>query len=138
VRELAVRLLAFETGENQRSEPMLPAAFQVCERLRPHLTTLMGQGGFRALLARAIAVAGADEPWLAALQVDGQGALEGWDKPEAQVKPKLLAEGGVLVVAHLVALLVAFIGDNLTLGLVRDVWPKVCLEDLHFTKRENP
>jgi hypothetical protein len=64
--------------------------------------------------------------------------LEGWDKPEAQVKPKELTASGVVLVAQLLGLLVAFIGDNLTLRLVRDVWPTVSLEDLHFTQGDHP
>jgi hypothetical protein len=96
----------------------------------------MGQGGFRALLARSLAVATPEVPWLAALQVNADGALEGWDKVEAQVEPGELTESGVLLVAQLLGLLVAFIGENLTLRLVRDVWPKLSLEDSNFTKRD--
>jgi len=40
----------------------------------------------------------------------------------------------VLLVAQLLGLLVAFIGENLTLRLMRDVWPKLSLEDLKFTQ----
>jgi hypothetical protein len=137
VRDLAARLLAYETKENKSSEPGRPAAFHVCDRLRPHLATLMGQGGFRAVLTRALAVASTEVAWLAAVQVKADGSLEGWDKPEAQVKPKELTESGVLLVAQLLGLLVAFIGDNLTLRMVRDVWPKVSLEDLNFTKGDH-
>ncbi|HVK09314.1 MAG TPA: hypothetical protein VM597_11100, partial [Gemmataceae bacterium] len=35
------------------------------------------------------------------------------------------SEGGVEVVAHLLGLLVTFIGEPLTLRLVRDAWPDV-------------
>ncbi len=137
MRDLAARLIAHEMKENKSSEPGRPAAFQVCERLRPHLATLMGQGGFRAVLARALAVAGAEVPWLAAVQVTAEGSLDGWDKLEAQAKRKELTMGGVVLVAQLLGLLVAFIGDNLTLGLVREVWPKISLEDLNFTKGDH-
>lgn len=137
MRDLAVRLIAHETKEAKPSELGRPAAFHVCERLRPHLATLMGQGGFRAVLARAVAVASGEVPWLAALQVSAEGALEGWDNPAAQVKPKELTEGLVVLVAQLLGLLVAFIGDNLTLGLVREVCPKISLEDLNFTKGDH-
>lgn len=137
MRDLAARLIAFETKANQSPEHIPPAAFHVCERLRPHLATLMGNGGFRAVLSRALAVTSAEVPWLAALQVNADGALEGWDKPEAQVAPKELTESGVLLVAQLLGLLVAFIGDNLTLHLVRDVWPMLSLEDLKFTQGDH-
>jgi hypothetical protein len=38
----------------------------------------------------------------------------------------------VVMLAQLLGLLVAFIGENLTLHLVRDVWPKVRLDDVEF------
>ncbi len=133
MRDFAARLIAHEMKEHKSSKAGRPAAYHVCERLRPNLATLMGQGGFRAVLARALAVASAEAPWLAALQVAADGSLEGWDKPEAQVKAKELTESGVLVVAQLLGLLVAFVGENLTLLLVREVWPNVSVEDLNFS-----
>jgi hypothetical protein len=42
------------------------------------------------------------------------------------------------MVAQLLGLLVAFIGDNLTLRLVRDVWPTLSLEDLNFAQGDHP
>lgn len=137
MRDLAERLIACEMKGNKSSERSAPAVFHVCEKLRPHLATLMGKGGFRAVLSRALAVTSAEVPWLVVLQVNPDGALEGWDKPEAQVAPKELTEGGVLLVAQLLGLLTAFVGDNLTLRLVRDVWPKLSLEDLNFTQGDN-
>lgn len=138
MRDLAARLITAETRKPKASEPEHPAVFHVCEKLRPHLATLMGNGGFRAVLSRALAVTSAEVPWLLALQVNADGALEGWDKPEAQVPPKELTESGVLLVAQLLGLLVAFIGDNLTLHLVRAVWPKLSLENLNFTQGDHP
>lgn len=138
MRDLAARLITAETKKPKSSVPGHPAVFHVCEKLRPHLATLMGNGGFRAVLSRALAVTSGEVPWLAAVQVNADGALEGWDKPETQVASKLLTEGGVLLVAQLLGLLVAFIGDNLTLHLLRDVWPKLSLEDLNFTQGDHP
>ena len=125
MQEVAARLIAHEAKEQGALESNLPRAFHVCEKLRPYLATLMGKAGFRAVLSRALAVVRGEVAWLAAVQVNAEGALEGWDKLEARVAPEKLVEGGVL--------LVAFIGDNLTLRLVGDVWPKLVLEDLKFT-----
>jgi hypothetical protein len=38
----------------------------------------------------------------------------------------------VVLLAQLLGLLVAFIGENLTLRLMREVWPKVPLNELDF------
>ncbi len=134
--DIAGRLIAAEAKGKHAAD--LPAAAQVCEKLRPHLATLMGKAGFRAVLLRALAVTGAEVPWLVALQVNADGALEGWDAAEVPAEAKQLAESGVLLVAQLLGLLVAFIGGNLTLRLVRDVWPKLPLEDLNFTTGDQP
>jgi len=60
--------------------------------------------------------------------------LEGLEELQAQVDPEEMAEGSVVLVAQLLALLVAFIGENLTLQMVREVWPKLSLNDLDFDK----
>ena len=60
--------------------------------------------------------------------------MEGLEELQAQVDPEEMAEGSVVLVAQLLALLVAFIGENLTLQMVREVWPKLSLNDLDFDK----
>lgn len=134
LRDLAARLIAAETRKPKSSEPGPPAVFHVCETLRPHLATLMGESGFRALLSRALAVTSVQVPLLVAVQVDADGVLAGWGKPETQVAPKELTAGSVLLVSQVLGLLVAFIGVDLTLHLVRDAWPKVSLEGLNLTR----
>ena len=136
MRDLAARLIRHETVENKASEPHLPAAFHVCEKLRPHLATLMGKAGFRAVLARALAVVSAEVPWLVAVQVNAEGSLEAWEKAEVPLEPKDRTESGVLLVAQLFGLLIAFIGDNLTIRLVHEVWPHLSPGDLNFTQGE--
>jgi hypothetical protein len=58
------------------------------------------------------------------------------DKLGAQVDPEEIFEGCVVLLAQLLGLLAAFIGENLTLHLVREVWPKLSLKDLDFGKRD--
>jgi hypothetical protein len=131
-RDFAKGLIAYEVRGNKSSKTKAPAAFHVCEKLRPRLATLMGTAGFRALLSRALVVAHAEVAWLRAVQVKADGSLERLDGLEAQADPEEMAEGSVVLVAQLLGLLVAFIGENLTLRMVRDVWPKLSLKDLHF------
>jgi len=68
MRDFADRLIAYETGGNNSSETKTPAACLVSEKLRPHLATLMGNVGFRALLSRALALANAEVPLTAAVR----------------------------------------------------------------------
>jgi len=128
------RLITYETRGKKSSDAKSPVAFPVCEKLRPHLATLVGNAGFRALLSRALALASAEVPWLRAVQVKADGSLEAPEDIQAQVDPKEILEGRVVMVAQLLGLLVAFIGENLTFRLVREIWPKVRLNDLDSGK----
>jgi hypothetical protein len=132
MREFAERLIALETRGKESSGTKSPPAFRVCEKLRPHLATLMGNGGFRALFSRALALASAEVPCLSALNVKPDGSLAELDDFPSPVDPKEMTEGGVLLVAQLLGLLVAFIGEDLTLRLVREASPKLSLNELDF------
>ncbi|MGA2841085.1 MAG: hypothetical protein ABSG18_13030 [Steroidobacteraceae bacterium] len=135
--DFAERLIAYETRGNKSSGTKTPAAFPVCEKLRPHLATLLGNTGFHALLSRALARAEADVPSLRAMQVNADGFLARSDEPEVQAVPEERAKGSVVLVAQLLDLLVAFIGEKLMLRIVCDVWPKLSLNDLDFGKGDN-
>lgn len=124
--------MAHETKGDKSSKTPAQAAFQVFERLRPHLAVLMGNAGFRALLSRALAVADAEVAWLRTVQVKSDGSLHGLDELEAQVSRENLAEGCVVLIAQLLGLLGAFIGEDLTRRIVGEVWPKLSLNDLDF------
>jgi hypothetical protein len=134
MRDFAERLIAYETRGNKSSGTKTPAAFPVCEKLRPHLANLMGNTGFHALLSRALARTEAEVPSLRAMQVKADGSLAGLDKPGMQADPEELAEVSVILVAQLLGLLGAFIGETLTLRLVCEVWPKLSVNDLDFGK----
>jgi hypothetical protein len=130
MRNFAKRIMAYEAIGKKSSGRKIPAAFQVCEKLRPHLATLMGNAGFRALLSRSLALASAEVPSLRAAHVKSDGSLEGLDELGPQVDPEENAEGRVVLLAQLLGLLMAFIGENLTVRLVGEVWPKLPLNDL--------
>jgi hypothetical protein len=127
MRDFAERLIAHEIRGNSSSATKAPTAFRVCEKLRPYLTTLMGRGGFRALLTRALTLAKDEIPRLGTLQIKEDGSLEGLAGLEAQVDPKVCAEHSVVLLAQLLGLLEAFIGEKLLVHLVREVWPKLPL-----------
>ncbi len=130
LREFTRRLLAYEVASGKPANAKDSAAFRVCEELRQPLGKLLGIGGFRALLARALAVAGAEVPWLRALQIKADGCWEGLNELEGKLDPRAIAEGEVVLVSQLLALLVTFIGSALTLPLLHDIWPK--MDDLDF------
>ena len=135
MRDLAERLVAYETSGNESAETRSPAAFRVCEKLRPPLATLMGDAGFRALLSRALALATAEVPWLA-VQVRTDGSLEELEDPQAHPDPDTLFEGRIVLPAQLLGLLVGFIGERLTWRLVREVWPQVPVNASYLVNRD--
>lgn len=131
MRNFAARLIDHEAGLRSAA-PGASAAFTVPDRMRTHLTTLMGNGGHRALLMRALALAGAEMRWLREIGVGIDGSLEGLDTVLEPVAPNDALNGGVVLVAHLMGLLVAFIGERLTLQIIREVWPKMPTRDLNL------
>jgi hypothetical protein len=88
----------------------------------------MGSGGFRGLLSRALALANAEVKWLRVVHVKADGSLEGLDQLGTQLDADEVFEGGVVLLTRLLELLVAFIGEGLTLRLVTEVWPKLFVD----------
>lgn len=129
LRGFARRLMAHERKVNPTSGPDAPAMFcGICDKLREPLGALTGAGGYRALLARALALAHAEVRWLHAVHIKSDGTLD-FPKELARLRKEDLAKGEVILVAHLLDLLVTFIGEALMLSLLQDVWPQAPLED---------
>jgi hypothetical protein len=124
MRDIAKRLIELEAPQAPPDGTDIPAAFLVCEKLRPHLAPLMGAGGFHALLSRALTRAQAEVPRLSTVQVNADGALARLEDPGIPLKSEEVAEGGREIVAQLLSLLNAFVGEGLTLRMLRTAWPK--------------
>jgi hypothetical protein len=134
-RHLAQRLLAYEAVAGENFEPAESAAFRVCAKLRRPLITLAGVAGFRSLLSRALTLAKAEAPSLSAVQVAADGSLTGLDELEPQTDKEQARDGRVILIAQLIGLLLTFIGEGLTLRLVRDVWPEAVFDGRVSEKR---
>jgi hypothetical protein len=132
MRSIAERLINYEMPSSGSAATANIANFHVMDLLRPHLATLMGNGGFRALLARALVLASAEAPWLRAIRVSADGTLEGLETPDARLNPVEFREGRVVLLAQLLGLLVAFIGPGLTLRLVGEIWPQLATDNVDF------
>jgi hypothetical protein len=126
---LAQRLLAYEAVAGENSEPAESAAFRVFAKLRLALITLAGLAGFRSLLSRALTLARADAPDLSAVEVAADGSLKGLDELASQAQEET-QEGGVVLLTQLIGLLLTFIGNDLTLRLVQDVWPEASFDGM--------
>jgi hypothetical protein len=138
MRSLAKRLIIYETSRNNSSGTKASAAFDIAEKLRPQLTNLVGNVGFRALLSRALALADAEVSWLRAVHVKEDGTLEELEAFHTQLTPGQFLEGRIVLLAQLFGLLVAFIGPGLAARLVGEVWPQLPLGAADFaTERPN-
>jgi len=134
LRAFAVRLIAHEAKLNKVAAVKSTVVFVIPDKLRPHLSTFMGKAGFRALVGRALALAAAEVPWLVSLKVQPDGSLHPSAELMAQVSPSDRLEGRVVLLAQLLGLMVAFVGEKLTLRLVHEVWPTLSTQELHFGK----
>ena len=127
-RELAERLLAYEFAEAKTVNADTHAVSRVCDKLRHPLTTLAGAAGFRSVLARALTLAKQESPALGAWQVNADGSLENLNG-EAD-------ESGSVLIAHLIGLMITFIGESLTLRILNGVWQDLPDSGLKFEKDE--
>ncbi|MDQ3118839.1 MAG: hypothetical protein M3Q89_04620 [Verrucomicrobiota bacterium] len=132
MRELSQRLIAYEARENKSPPTGISAIFRVCDKLRSHLGLLLGNSGFRALLSRALVLSHREVPWLSAVQTKPDGLLDGLDEAAAQVGVDEMDQGSVVLVTQLLGLLMNFIGEDLTLRMVRELWPKLSLNNAVF------
>jgi hypothetical protein len=121
---LSQRLVAHEHRPADADDSPGRAAFRVCEKLRQPLCTLAGVAGYRSLIARSLALARARHPWLAQIAIGADATLDLPAEIESRLDPGELDRGGALLVAELLGLLSALIGDTLTLRLVRNAWPE--------------
>ena len=122
MRDLARRLLAVEAASQSADEPRVHGAVRVCEKLRISLTRFAGADGFTSLMRRALALARADVPSLQTVKLKPDGSLEGLEVLAVDVTNGG-PEAAVAITAHLLGLLKTFIGEPLTLRLVREAWP---------------
>jgi hypothetical protein len=117
-RVLAQRLLAYEGAAGKNSEPAEFAAFRVCDKLRRPVCALAGVAGFRSLLSRALTLAKAEAPSLSTVEIAADGSLQGVDELGPQIDRDQSWEGGVILIAHVLEVLLLVIGEAVTLRLV--------------------
>jgi hypothetical protein len=129
IRDFATQLIAYESGNSNASEKMTPAAFFITEKLRPNLVSLMGNGGFSLLLSRALTLAKRQVSWLGMVSVNAAGDLEGLAESLAKIDREEFVKGRVALLAQLLGSLTDLIGEDVTLSVVHDIWPRASLND---------
>jgi hypothetical protein len=147
--DLAQRLLIYEANAVTTSEPLTSTVLRVYEKLRQSLGEFAGTAAFHSLASRALAMASSEIPNLRAAQVSADGALKGLGhglgqglsefRPQIEIENNRAGEQwagdeGVAVIARLLGLLLIFLGEPITLRLLRDAWPGEAFDD---RRREN-
>ena len=117
-----------EAASKSATDAHVHEAVRVCEKLQISLTRFAGADGFASLLRRALALARADVPSLQTVKLKPDGSLEGLEVLAVDATNGG-PEAAVAITAHLLRLLVTFIGEPLTLRLVRDAWPDALLKE---------
>ena len=133
----------YEAGAGETSEPTESPTLRVYERLRQGLGEFAGVAGFQSLASRALALARMEAPSLSAARISADGSLQGlgqgMDEFESQINNDkdraaeyAAGEGGIILITRLLGLLLIFLGEALTLSLLRATWPAAALEDGNF------
>ena len=115
-RAWAKRLLAEEATTSAPGSCPSPVV-RVLQRLRAHLTRLIGADGFIALQRRALILARAEIPSLKTVRVTAEGDLEGLEALSD------VGEAATAIIAHMLDLLFGFIGESLALRLMLEAFP---------------
>jgi hypothetical protein len=122
--DLARWLVATEMGADERPLAGSVAAERAFEKVSQRLAQLITPLGAEALLMRAVHLSRSEFPFLGDIPGGTTPSLiERLRETAVTVEPSQAHEGLVSVLGSLVGLLVAFIGEDLTFRLLRDVWP---------------
>jgi len=131
-RVAARHVLLYEAGGRMEPAALAEAAERADARLRARLADLIGLTGYTTLLARAVRLAQVDVPALAGVAVvageTGEPAAEGRlrgvpDFTRASGDAAAIEAGLSAILAHVIGLLITFIGEDLALRLVHEAWP---------------
>jgi hypothetical protein len=130
--DFAARLLWHQAGTARNPEELVDALDRACLALHERFAPLISSAGFHALLNRAARLAARDFPFLTAVSVatTATTSLGSLRRSVEGREPGEVAEGLILFLANFLWLLVIFIGENLGLGKVREVWPEVPLGEV--------
>jgi hypothetical protein len=134
-RDLARRLVAYEAGASKSSKAVESPTFRVYEKLHASLVASVGVAGFQSLALRALTLARRDSAGLEAATIGADGRLQGVfgrepvDGLDKESVGESVGDVGFLLIARLLELLRMFLGEALTLSLLRTAWPSEVFHD---------
>jgi hypothetical protein len=120
-RDLARSLVAREAETNTTSVHTEPATVRVYDRLHRQFSAPVGVDAFQVLASRALALAKSESRRLSAVQITSNGGVRGLGELESQTDTDEDGEVGVILIAQLLGLFVAFLGEATTRRLIEDL-----------------
>ncbi len=127
--DFAQRLLLHEAGKSPRPDDLAGAMEQGCRALHSRLAPLVGATGFDAIIRQAVRLATGDFPFLSAVEPPITNcAVDGFRQSAEGREPKEVGDALTAILANFIWLLVIFIGENIALRKVHEVWPDVPLK----------
>jgi hypothetical protein len=131
MRDLAHRLLTYEADAGNGSEPTGSPTIRVYEKLRHSLVEFVGVSGFQSLATRALTLTGPEAAGLGGVRIAQNGTLQGLREIDNQGEMDMerARDVGILLIARLLGLLCMFLGEALTVSLLRNAWPGEVFED---------
>jgi hypothetical protein len=131
MEDLANRLLKYEGGAAENFETAKSPTLRVYEKLRLSLGEFVGAAGFQSLASRALTLARPDAPSLGLVLVAADGSIQGLGESETQfeIDKNQAGEEGIIFIARFLGLLRLFLGEALTISLLRNAWPGEIFDD---------
>lgn len=121
--EKAKRMLASEGAITNSSDKCAAAAWQVYEKLNARLAPLLGLAGVQALLVRSAKLAQSEFPALA--EVATPEGLTSLGSCLKALTPTLAEETAATLFGTFLDLMTTFIGERLTVLVLRSAWPAI-------------
>jgi hypothetical protein len=123
-RDLARWLLEREISVDAGAPGVAVAAERIWQKLSRPLSRLASEGGGQAILSRALHIARRDFPFLEGVRagIPPESSFEGLGERIHTIEADEARQGLLAVLKILLDLLAGFIGDDLTLRLLLEVW----------------
>ncbi len=128
VEQLSHHLFAFQSCVAAVHNSADGAQFRVIEQLCAKITEVSGNTGLQTMLSRALSATRADFPWLRSAKASKTGGLVGLDQVHPPPDSEEAMRGELAVLGSLIELLRSFLGDGVTLQLLRSLWPLASID----------
>lgn len=125
--DYARRLFSREAGDTRHAQDLSQVMERICGPLHTRLAPLLSSAGFDALLGRALKLAARDFSFLTSVSARSisSGSLIGLSEAAESRTSAETTDALVAILANLIWLVILFIGENLGLRKVHEVWPDV-------------